>query len=135
VRTSALNGFAARQPGAAVSPPNRMLTNLSDWRDFCVTKACSLFILDKGKPVARPGRKAKGRRTVSVGSLATERVMQITSASGDEGVCCYTWDPEGDTQASVGCKNNRRFTRRTPTLFVIPVGSRLGAEAGMEEYR
>lgn len=27
---------------------------------FCV-KACSLFILDKGKPVERPGRKAKGR--------------------------------------------------------------------------
>jgi hypothetical protein len=24
-------------------------------------KACSLFILDKGKPVVRPGRKAKGR--------------------------------------------------------------------------
>jgi|GEM_PF-6426087 len=24
-------------------------------------RACSLFILDKGKPVARPGRKTKGR--------------------------------------------------------------------------
>jgi hypothetical protein len=27
-----------------------------------MSMACSLFILDKGKPVVRPGRKAKGRR-------------------------------------------------------------------------
>jgi len=36
-------------------------------------QACSLFILDKGKPAVRPGRKAKGRR-VAAGSLAAERV-------------------------------------------------------------
>jgi hypothetical protein len=28
----------------------------------CANQACSLFILDKGKPVVRPARKAKGRR-------------------------------------------------------------------------
>jgi hypothetical protein len=36
-------------------------------------QACSLDILEKGKPVARPGRKAKGRR-FSAGSLVAERV-------------------------------------------------------------
>ena len=39
----------------------------------CANQACSLFILDKGKPVARPGHKAKGRRKAA-GSLAAERV-------------------------------------------------------------
>jgi pilus assembly protein Flp/PilA len=59
---------------------------LSDQRDSCVIEACSLFILDKGKPVARPGRKVKGRRIVSGGSLTAERVTCIVSASGGEGV-------------------------------------------------
>lgn len=76
-------------PGVGVSPPNRVWMSLSDRRDFCVKMACSLFILDKGKPVARPGRKAKGRRTVSGGSLAAERVMQIASAGDEEEVCYY----------------------------------------------
>ena len=39
----------------------------------CANQACSLFILDKGKPVVRPGRKAEGRRETD-GSLAAERV-------------------------------------------------------------
>ena len=63
---------------------------LSDRRDPCVIKACNLFILDKGKPVARPGRKAKGRRTVSGGSLAAEGVITIISASGGEEVFVFT---------------------------------------------
>ncbi len=54
--------------------------SLSNRRDLCVTKACSLFILDKGKPAARPGRKAKGRRIVSGGSLAAEGMTAIISA-------------------------------------------------------
>jgi hypothetical protein len=62
---------------------------LSERRDSGAAKACSLFILDKGKPVARPGRKAKGRRIVSAGSLAAERVLSIVSASDGEGVWCY----------------------------------------------
>jgi hypothetical protein len=89
-------------PGVGVSPLNRALTTLSDRRDSCVSEACSLFILDKGKPVARPGRKAKGRRIVSGGSQAAEGMMCIVSASDDEEVCCYCWDPEGETQAGAG---------------------------------
>ena len=58
--------------------------NLSDWQGFRVTKARNLFILDKGKPVARPGRKAKGRRIVSVGSLVAEGVMTNRSVVSDE---------------------------------------------------
>jgi hypothetical protein len=48
---------------------------LSERRDNGVSKACNLFILDKGKPAAKPGRKAKGRRMTFVGSQAAERVM------------------------------------------------------------
>jgi hypothetical protein len=36
-------------------------------------QACSLDILEKGKPVARPGRKAQGR-LISAGSPVAERV-------------------------------------------------------------
>jgi hypothetical protein len=36
-------------------------------------QACSLYILEKGKPVARPGRKAKGRLETA-GSPVAERV-------------------------------------------------------------
>jgi hypothetical protein len=58
---------------------------LSDRRGSCVIKACNLFILDKGKPVARLGRKAKGRRMVSGGSLAAERVtMMVSACDGEE---------------------------------------------------
>jgi hypothetical protein len=64
-------------------------TSLSNWRGRCVTKACSLFILDKGKPVERPGRKAKGRRVVSGGSLAAERVSTVVSARDEEEVWSY----------------------------------------------
>jgi hypothetical protein len=46
---------------------------------YARVQACSLTILEKGKPVARPGRKAEGR-LISVGSLAAERVK--TNAFG-----------------------------------------------------
>jgi hypothetical protein len=49
----------------------------------CVNQACSLFILDKGKPVVRPGRKAKGRRETD-GSLAAERVKTIYRRDEEE---------------------------------------------------
>ena len=68
-------------PGVGVFPPESRMMSLSDRRDFCVTKACNLLILDKGKPVARPGRKAKGRRIVSVGRLAAERVKKDRSGN------------------------------------------------------
>lgn len=55
--------------------------NLSKRWDSCA--ANSLFILDKGKLVVRPGRKAKGRRIVSADSLAAERVIDIVSVSDD----------------------------------------------------
>jgi hypothetical protein len=64
-----------------------VLMSLSNRRGRSVAKACSLLILDKGKPVARPGRKAKGRRIVSGGSLAAERMEAFASASDEEEVC------------------------------------------------
>jgi hypothetical protein len=63
--------------------------SLSDRRDSCVTEACSLFILDKGKAAVRPRRKAKGRRTTSAASLAAERVIGIVSVSDGGEVCFY----------------------------------------------
>ena len=66
-----------------------VLMSLSNWQGRCAAKACSLLILDKGKPVARPGRKAKDRRIVSGGSLAAERIMLIASASDEGEVCFY----------------------------------------------
>jgi hypothetical protein len=68
-------GAAARRPRRKGFSAKLCCGDLSDRRDSCVTEACSLFILDKGKPVVRPGRKAKGRPIVSAGSLAAERVM------------------------------------------------------------
>jgi hypothetical protein len=57
------------------SSPTVFSHDLSQAARFsCVKKACTSLILDKGKPVARPGRKAKGRRLVA-GSLAAERMM------------------------------------------------------------
>jgi hypothetical protein len=56
--------------------------SFSNWRDSCVAKACSLLILDKGKPVARPARKAKGRRMISGGSLAAERIVVFGKRRG-----------------------------------------------------
>jgi hypothetical protein len=72
-----------------VSLPEAFSMSLSNRWDPCVAKACSLFILDKGKPVARPGRKAKGRRIVSGGSLASERVIAIVSANDGGEVWSY----------------------------------------------
>jgi hypothetical protein len=70
-----------RQPWRGNREPRRncfsaesISTNLSEQQGFCVTKACNLFILDNGKPVARSGRKTKGRRIVSGGSLVAERM-------------------------------------------------------------
>jgi hypothetical protein len=40
-----------------------MLVMVSTLANYARLQACSLDILDKGKPVARPGRKAKGRPT------------------------------------------------------------------------
>jgi len=49
---------------------------IRSFRNCSRTKeACSLFILEKGKPVARPGRKAKGRSISSFGSLVAVRVI------------------------------------------------------------
>jgi len=67
----------------------RVAMSFSNWRGSCIRKACSLLILDKGKPVARPARKAKGRRIISGGSLAAERIEVIDSASDEEEVCFY----------------------------------------------
>lgn len=46
---------------------------------FASSRPASLFILEKGKPVARPGRKVKGQR-VTAGSLTAERVMIVRQA-------------------------------------------------------
>jgi hypothetical protein len=70
------SGQRKRRPDARVFQPETPVY-LSDRRSLCVTMACSLFILDKGKPVARPGRKAKGRRIASGGSLVAERMFSV----------------------------------------------------------
>jgi hypothetical protein len=41
--------------------PETRAKSLSIRKNPCGLVACSLFVLDKGKPVVRPGRKAKGR--------------------------------------------------------------------------
>jgi hypothetical protein len=62
--------------------------------------------------------------------------MKTRSASDDEEVLILlNRDPEGDLQAGAGFEKSRRFTRRSPNGFVVPVGSRKGVLAGMEEYR
>jgi len=84
--------------------------SLSDRRDSCVAKACSLFILEKGKSVVRPRRKAKGRRFfLADGSLVAERMIQIISVDDDEGVTLTRWDPEDEPQAGAGLEQTWRF--------------------------
>jgi hypothetical protein len=39
------------------------------------------IILEKGKPVARLGRKTKGRAIIVLGSLVTERMLAFVAAS------------------------------------------------------
>jgi hypothetical protein len=73
------SGEPRGSPGAKVFLPESFVVSLSDRRDFRVTLACTSLILDKGKPVVRPGRKAKGRWAVSIGSLAAERVKKDRS--------------------------------------------------------
>lgn len=50
-------------------------------------EACSLFILEKGKPVARPGRKAVDHGAVKKrrGSLATEGMTVCCARRGSDG--------------------------------------------------
>jgi len=48
--------------------------------------ACSLFILDKGKPVARPVRKAMGRRIFPAEAWLPNGCERFSSASGGEEV-------------------------------------------------
>jgi len=110
--------------------------SLSDRQGFRVTKARNLFILDKGKPVARPGRKTKGRRIVSVGSLVAEGVMLSRSVVSDEEEVRFY--QHGALKASRGLALvflGRRCCRAGSEQRVIPVGSREGTRAGMEEYR
>ena len=96
---------AARRSRRGSLPAGTTLMRLSDRLDSYVIRACNLFILDKGKPVARPGRKAKGRRIVSGGSLAAEGVITIISASdGEEVLFLLDWGPEGEPQAGAGSK-------------------------------
>ena len=83
-----LKGSPRGGPGAEVSLPEACCGELFQPAGLLRHKACSLLILDKGKPVARPGRKAKDRRIDSGGSLATERMIRIASAS-DEGEVCF----------------------------------------------
>jgi hypothetical protein len=59
---------------------NRTLSELiRSAEPLCHERPATSLILDKGKPVERPGRKAKGRWIVSVGSLAAERVKKNRS--------------------------------------------------------
>jgi len=81
-RHGASKTFCAMPPGTAVAVRARECESADSGfsrlvyvaRLSCGRKACTSLVLDKGKPVARPGRKAKGRR-LSAGSLAAERVL------------------------------------------------------------
>jgi hypothetical protein len=61
---------SGRFPGNTISPSYRAIREVFSW------EACSLFILEKGKPVVRSGRKAVDldRLTKRRGSLVTERM-------------------------------------------------------------
>ncbi len=49
--------------------------SFSNRQNYRVLRPACLFILDNGKPVERPGRKAKGREIP--GSLVAERVKAV----------------------------------------------------------
>ena len=55
--------LAVERPPTRRGPflPERRSPELVHPENPCGHEACSLFVLDKGKPVVRPGRKAKGR--------------------------------------------------------------------------
>ncbi len=55
-------------------PGNKIRRHIGQVREALTREACSLFILEKGKPVERPGRKAVDldRLVKRRGSLATE---------------------------------------------------------------
>jgi hypothetical protein len=108
---------------------------LSDRRMLRVNEACNLFILDKGKPAARPGRKAKGRRTTSGGSLAAERVKTFASVNdGEEVLVLQHRDPEGERQAGVGPKRVGVSPDGTQYWCVFPPIRRTATPGGTEEY-
>jgi hypothetical protein len=78
-----------------------MLVMVSTLANYARLQACSLDILDKGKPVARPGRKAWGR-LVSAGGLVAERVknQSIRQATRTEALL-LNWHPAGTKQAAL----------------------------------
>jgi hypothetical protein len=75
-------------------------------------QACSLKILEKGKPVARPGRKAEGR-LISAGSLAAERVKR-SSASDEERGALLDRDPAGKCRP----RSRGRTTQGNPLVLL-----------------
>ncbi len=83
--------------------------SLSDRRDSCVAKACSLFILEKGKSVVRPRRKAKGRRLKGRRKPGCRKDATNHFGGDDEGVTLTRWDPEDESQAGAGEETIRRF--------------------------
>jgi hypothetical protein len=63
--------------------------------------ACSLFILDKGKPVERPVRKAKGRRIFPAEAWLPNGCERFSSASdGEEVLYLPSWGLDGEPQAA-----------------------------------
>lgn len=101
-----------------VSPPNCDLTRLSDRRDSCVALACSLFILDKGKPVVRPGRKVKGWRIVFAGSLTAERVIKDHIGSEGERFVITNTGIRKVSHRPASTQCSRRYHRTDPKTVV-----------------
>jgi hypothetical protein len=74
VRASAFGGVKPRRESFSAESYFDVLVRLAG---LLRKEGLHLFILEKGKPVERPGRKAKGRRDVTDGSLAAEGMMRI----------------------------------------------------------
>jgi hypothetical protein len=128
----------------------------SNQRCSCVSKACNLFIPDQGKPVARPGRKAKGRRgnfsseawlprvifvqgqkrnmLLEVRSCGTSKLMSIkTSAATGGEVLLPIWDPESELQAGA-CSFEPAFCSMEPNLIRFSGLLPQGISSEREEY-
>lgn len=122
-------------------PINRTNTSFTGHARLRSTEACSLFILDKGKPVVRPGRKAMGPGDSAAVRVVAERVLAVCRAKSspasrsltfersEEGRNINTWAGKAARQASTlfgecrGGTSPRGFFIRCVDLLNVPVTS------------
>ena len=99
-RVSLIKGRPNGLPSAACLSAGDMRVVFSTKAIHARIQACSLNILEKGKPVARPGRKAEGRLLQSAAWLPKGCITKNSAVDEDRGIL-LNWDPADRLQAAL----------------------------------